>query len=874
MKVPSPDALTRRGPSRTLPAVLAALAVLCLAAYLIVVAGPTAHAAPVLLSQGKPTTASSTENASFPASNATDGSTTTRWSSAFSDPQWLQVDLGTASTISQVSLNWEAAFASAFQIQTSNDGTTWTTIFSTTTGTGGIQNLTVNGTGHLVRMNGTARSTAFGYSLFEFQVFGTTGTTATCGTTDAALGKPTTASSLENAPFPASNATDGSTTTRWSSAFSDPQWLQVDLGTSQSICGVSLNWEAAFASAFQIQTSNDGTTWTTIFSTTTGTGGIQNLTVNGTGRFVRMNGTARGTAFGYSLFEFDVFTGTATTTPPPTTPPVGTAPPTSDQPNFGPNVHIFDPSMSSATIQSTLDSVFAAQQNNQFGTRRDALLFKPGTYNVSANIGYNTQIAGLGQDPDQVSVNDGVTSDATGNNATLNFWREVENMSITPSSGTDTWAVSQGASMRRVDVHGNLKLDPTGDGFSSGGFLSDSRISGQVTSGSQQQWMSRNDQWGSWAGNVWNMVFVGTVNAPAQHFPNPSFTTIAQTPAELEKPYVFIDATGNYHVFVPSLQHNTAGTTWAAGNTAGTSLPMHDFYVTQPGDTAATMNAALAAGDDLLITPGFYQLSQTLQVTHPNTIILGMGLATLQAENGITAISTGDVGGVQIDDLLIDAGTVNSNTLVQIGPAGAASNNATNPDAVEDLYFRIGGDVAGKATNSLVINEPNTIGDNNWLWRADHGTGVGWTSNTATTGLIVNGANTTMYGLAVEHYQKDEVQWNANGGATYFFQNENPYDPPTQADWMNGTTDGYPAYEVAPNVTTHQAFGVGSYCFFNVNTSIVNDHAFEAPNTPGVQFHDLLTVSLGGVGTISHVINGTGAAVNPANTNVYLPSFP
>jgi hypothetical protein len=271
--------------------------------------------------------------------------------------------------------------------------------------------------------------------------------------------------------------------------------------------------------------------------------------VNGTGRFVRMNGTARGTAFGYSLFEFDVFTGTATTTPPPTTPPVGTAPPTSDQPNFGPNLHIFDPSMSSATIQSTLDSVFAAQQNNQFGTRRDALLFKPGTYNVSANIGYNTQIAGLGQDPDQVSVNDGVTSDATGNNATLNFWREVENMSITPSSGTDTWAVSQGASMRRVDVHGNLKLDPTGDGFSSGGFLSDSRISGQVTSGSQQQWMSRNDQWGSWAGNVWNMVFVGTVNAPAQHFPNPSFTTIAQTPAELEKPYVFIDATGNYHVF-------------------------------------------------------------------------------------------------------------------------------------------------------------------------------------------------------------------------------------------------------------------------------------------------------------------------------------
>ncbi|HEX3648552.1 MAG TPA: discoidin domain-containing protein, partial [Pseudonocardiaceae bacterium] len=799
MKVPSSGASPRRRLSRTLPAVLAALIVGCVAVYTAIVAGPQAHAAPVLLSQGKPTTASSTENASFPASNATDGNTTTRWSSAFSDPQWLQVDLGSTSSISQVTLNWEAAFGSAFQIQTSNDAATWTTIFSTTTGTGGVQNLTVNGSGRFVRMNGTARGTAFGYSLFEFQVFGTPNVPAACGTTNAALNRPTTASSTESASFPATNATDGNTTTRWSSAFSDPQWLQVDLGASQQVCGVSLNWEAAFATAFQIQTSNDAITWTTIFSTTTGTGGLQNLTVNGTGRFVRMNGTARGTAFGYSQFEFAIFTAGTVTTPPPT----GTAPPTSDQPNFGPNVHIFDPSMSAATVQGTLNSVFTAQQNNQFGTRRDALLFKPGTYNVTANIGYNTQIAGLGQNPDDVSINGGVTSDATGNNATLNFWREVENMAITPSSGTDTWAVSQGASMRRVDIRGNLKLDPTGDGFSSGGFLADSRISGQVASGSQQQWLSRNDTWGSWAGNVWNMVFVGTVNAPAQHFPNPSFTTIAQTPTELEKPYIFVDATGNYHVFVPSPQHNTQGITWGAGSTPGTSLPMHDFYVTQPGDTAETMNAALAAGLNLIITPGVYQLDQTLNVTHPNTIVLGMGLATLQPEAGVTAISTADVGGVQIDDLLITAGTTNSNTLVQIGPAGASSNNAADPNVVADLYFRVGGDVAGKATTSLVINSPNTIGDNNWLWRADHGTGVGWTSNTANTGLIVNGANTTMYGLAVEHYQKTEVLWNANGGSTYFFQNENPYDPPTQADWMDGSSKGYPSYEVAPTVTSH-----------------------------------------------------------------------
>jgi hypothetical protein len=273
-----------------------------------------AQAAATLLSQGQPATASSLENATFPASAAVDGNTGTRWSSAFADPQWLQVDLGSTATISQVVLQWEAAYATAFQIQTSPDGTNWTTIFSTTTGTGGTQTLNVTGTGRYVRMNGTARATPYGYSLWEFQVYGTAGGGSSCNTTDAALNHPATASSLENASFPASAAVDGNTGTRWSSAFADPQWLQVDLGASQTVCEVTLNWEAAYASAFQIQTSPDGTNWTTIYSTTTGTGGNQTLSVSGTGRYVRMNGTARATPYGYSLYEFGVYTTTGGTT--------------------------------------------------------------------------------------------------------------------------------------------------------------------------------------------------------------------------------------------------------------------------------------------------------------------------------------------------------------------------------------------------------------------------------------------------------------------------------------------------------------------------------------------------------------------------------
>jgi hypothetical protein len=270
----------------------------------------SASAAAALLSQGKTATASSTENASLPASNAVDGNPGTRWSSAFSDPQWLQVDLGGTASVSQVVLQWEAAYATAFQIQTSPDGTNWTTIYSTTTGTGGTQTLNITGTGRYVRMYGTARATQWGYSLWEFQVYGTMATGGTCSTTDAAQGRPATASSVENATFPASAAVDGNTSTRWSSAFSDPQWLQVDLGTSQTICAVTLNWEAAYATAFQIQTSPDGTNWTTIFATTSGTGGTQTLSVSGTGRYVRMYGTARATPYGYSLWEFGVYTTT------------------------------------------------------------------------------------------------------------------------------------------------------------------------------------------------------------------------------------------------------------------------------------------------------------------------------------------------------------------------------------------------------------------------------------------------------------------------------------------------------------------------------------------------------------------------------------
>jgi uncharacterized protein YndB with AHSA1/START domain len=315
--------------------VIFAVLLLLVAGYAAVVASHRASAAGALLSQGRPATASSTESAAHAASYAVDGNTATRWSSAFGDPQWIQVDLGATATVDQVVLTWEAAYATAFQLQVSANASTWTTIYSTTTGTGGTQTLAVSGTGRYVRMNGTTRATPYGYSLWEFGVYGTFGGGTGCGTANVAQGRPATASSTESAAYAAPYAVDGNTGTRWSSAFGDPQWIQVDLGASTSICQVVLSWEAAYATAFQLQVSANASTWTTVYSTTSGTGGTQTLNVTGTGRYVRMNGTARATPYGYSLWEFAVRGGSGTppSSPPPSNPPgdfwgdTGTIPP-------------------------------------------------------------------------------------------------------------------------------------------------------------------------------------------------------------------------------------------------------------------------------------------------------------------------------------------------------------------------------------------------------------------------------------------------------------------------------------------------------------------------------------------------------------------
>ncbi|MET7426991.1 ricin-type beta-trefoil lectin domain protein, partial [Dactylosporangium sp. NPDC005555] len=447
------------------------------------------------------------------------------------------------------------------------------------------------------------------------------------------------------------------------------------------------------------------------------------------------------------------------TTNPTTHPPTSTPPNNPNNPDLGPNVSVFDPSMSQATIQNRLNTVFNQQVTNQFGNARFALLFKPGTYNVNANVGFFTQVAGLGISPDSVVINGAVHAEADwwpdgSQNATQNFWRSAENLSVTPTGGLDRWAVSQAAPYRRMHVRGNLALSD--GGWSSGGWISDSKIDGQIQSGSQQQWITRNSQIGSWSGSNWNQVFVGTSGAPGNTFPNPPYTTVGSTPVVREKPFLYVDNTGAYQVFVPSLRTNSAGNSWSSGSTAGSSLPISQFYIVKAGATAATINAALAAGQNLLFTPGVYNVNDTIRITRANTVVLGLGLATIVPQNGVTAMTVADVDGVKVGGILFDAGTTNSQVLMEVGPNGSTADHSANPTSLHDVFFRVGGAIAGKATVSLRVNSNNVIGDHMWIWRADHGNGgtVGWNINTGANGLVVNGNNVTMYGLFVEHYQQ------------------------------------------------------------------------------------------------------------------------
>ena len=578
--------------------------------------------------------------------------------------------------------------------------------------------------------------------------------------------------------------------------------------------------------------------------------------------------------------------------------------------DFGPNVIIFDPNMPISEIQATVDALHVQQVDAEMSSNRYALLFKPGVYGTTAQplqikVGYYTEIAGLGAAPTDVTINgkievynrcleNGGTANCL---ALVNFWRTLSNLSLNINgagqdgcrASANFWAVSQAVSMRRLNISGgNLSLMDyctAGPQYASGGFIADSKLP-FVINGSQQQWLTRNSEVAGWSNGVWNQVFAGVEGAPSdENFPNPPYTTLETTPVSREKPYLFIDEQGAYNVRVPAAQTNTRGTSWADGMTAGRTIPITDFFIAKPSDSVQVINNQLARGMHLLLTPGVYDIGQSIAVKRANTVVLGIGHATLTAVNGAVPMTVADVPGVVIAGVTIDAGTVESPVLLQVGKKNGNNspkkNDASNPTTLSDVYFRVGGPHIGKTDVALEVNSNNVLIDHTWVWRADHGIeGFSgdterWNTNIGRNGVVINGDNVTATGLFVEHFQEYNTIWNGENGTTILYQNELPYDPPTQADWMNDGVEGWAGYKVGDDVKTHKLYGGGVYVFNQNNPSIHTENGFEVPVTPGVQLYHIMTVNLS-AGTIDHVVNGVGAAADTSRIGVpvYIAEYP
>ena len=543
-----------------------------------------------------------------------------------------------------------------------------------------------------------------------------------------------------------------------------------------------------------------------------------------------------------------------------------------------------------AACASSVDAAFATNgghdppNHGQFSSSRYAFLFKPGKYTIDVPVGFYTQVLGLGASPEDVvfAGDKGVYCEEGDYDPSVgaldNFWRGAENFANEAMHDWGTgkgmlWAVSQASPLRRVKVAGDLSLyeyiSPYPNaGFASGGFMANSQVGGalrtrggsrttsallgDVSPGSQQQWMTRNCAVSGWDGGVWNMVFVGTDGAPAAHCGPPSpMTTVAKTPVIAEKPFITIDSGGKYTLRIPKAKSDSAGVDWSGDD----SVPFDAVYVASANDTAAAINAKLSAGLHVVLSPGIYKLDAPLQLSTHGQVLLGLGLATLVATNGTPAVVVGNVDGVRVGGVLLQAGSGNSPTLLQWGD-GTYAGNSNSPSFFHDVFIRVGGpdSTPVQASTMMLVQSGHVVGDNAWLWRADHtATGpVTGGANPCATGLKVSGDDVTMYGLAVEHTLQDLTVWTGERGAVYFYQSELPYD----VDQKYGDS-GYAGYRVGEGVASHDAWGVGVYHFFRDNEVTVPS-GIVVPDGLVDRIRSPLSVYLSGEGTMEHIINDKG----------------
>lgn len=534
-------------------------------------------------------------------------------------------------------------------------------------------------------------------------------------------------------------------------------------------------------------------------------------------------------------------------------------------------VHVYSPSDPIEEIQEEFDQAYSKFNTfaYQFSDERFCTLFLKGEYSgLDCPLGYYSTLQGLDQNPDSVSISS-IYRDSQGKpgpGATCNFWCGAENVQVQNES---TFAVSQATYLRRMHFRSNLNLDD--GGYSSGGFIADSYFDKNIQNTTQQQWFTRNSEFQKWTKSDINMVFLGDKGNIPNSYPNPRNTVIEKTPIVKERPFLVFDENRGYGIQVSSLKEDFRGISWKDDDSSFRSID--EFYIAHPQkDNSESLNKAIKEKKSVLFTPGIYNIDSPLLVEEENTMLLGFGMATLRSteRNKDTILQVKDREDISISNLLLDAGGKLENLLRIKKDTDRKKGGYI---FLSDLFFRIGG--VKKMTTSvdiaLRIEADDVIGDNFWVWRADHGSGVGWegeNSNYSRNGVVVDGDRVHLYGLMVEHFGEYQTIWNGDDGYMVFYQSETPYDNPTQDCWRRKDTDdeedqGYASYKVSEKVNRHEAYGLGVYYVHHASTDgkdIILDHAIEAEAKEGINLYHMAIANFMRTGNsgIRHIINQYG----------------
>ena len=531
--------------------------------------------------------------------------------------------------------------------------------------------------------------------------------------------------------------------------------------------------------------------------------------------------------------------------------------------------------------------------DHHFSTRRHVVLVSPGVYHhVSFQVGYYTQVVGLGRLPTDVVFHSrgpyvrALNRHVHPPHGTCldTFWRAAENFAVTEDMH---WAVSQAAPLRKVHVGGDLHLHDAA-AYASGGFFANSKVQGHLRAGGQQQYLIRNVELTEGAtGGAWSMVYVGcTGQVPTAQTGNssaPSITVLEEPWLRLEKPYLIQrendDKTPAYALVVPHVrrQNGLTGVQW--GHEASEERNFTRVRVVRPEEPVERIQEALDQGKDVVLTPGIIRLSKTLVLKHPNQVLLGLGLATLvNPLDGSPSIRVQPhTPGVRIAGIMLEASETTSSAMLEWGDENVPDKgDSSNPGGLFDVFVRVGGQLshnrsATRVHTMMKFHSGNLVGDNLWLWRSDHSdlnadetanyphiSPLYWQSEEdefiVDTGINVAGDNVTMYGLAVEHANGHRTKWSGNHGRVAFYQCELPYGV-SQESFAD---PGYTGFSLGKDVTHHELLAPGIYSNFR-NGPV---HALSAichPLSRTISIVNPFTVWLDNNFGIQSIVNGEGS---------------